>query len=166
MKVITTGGTGLIGGAVLRHCIQDPSVTHIYALTRRPLPEELTLSDKLTIIIHSDFSTYPDDLLNQLFGAEACILSLGVSLHKGNRTREAYYDPDVVYTVNAAKSFVEKLQPQLNGKKFRFVYVSGTVAERDQDNSLWIGAAARQVKVCLEYYTCFFSQYSYCLNLG
>jgi nucleoside-diphosphate-sugar epimerase len=127
MKVINTGGTGLIGEAVLRHCIQDPSVI------RRPLPKELTSSNNLTNIIHSDFSTYPDELLDQLSGAEACIWSLGVSLHKGDGTREGYYDLDVVYTVNAAKAFVEKLQPQLNGEKFRFVYVSGMVAERDQE---------------------------------
>jgi nucleoside-diphosphate-sugar epimerase len=147
MKLIVTGGTGTIGGAVLRHCVQDPAITHIYALTRRPLPAELTSSDKLTSIIHSDFSTYPDDLLDELSGAEACIWSLGVPLNKGDGTRKSYYDPDCVWSVNAAKAFVEKLQPRLNGKKFKFVFVSAFMAERDQEKPLWVGAAARQVKV-------------------
>jgi hypothetical protein len=94
MKVIVTGCTGQIGSAVLLHCLENPAVSHIYALSRRPLSVDFTklavsfvgsgnINSKLTSIIHEDFSSYPDALLDQLAGADTCIWSLGVIPRKG-----------------------------------------------------------------------------------
>lgn len=75
MKVIITGATGLVGGAVVRHCIANEKITHAFVLTRKPLPELVT-DPKVTVVTHDDFSTYPADLLERLAGAEGCIWSV------------------------------------------------------------------------------------------
>jgi hypothetical protein len=49
-------------------------------------------------------------------------------------------------TVNAFTTF---LAPQLrNGRRFRFVYLSGLPVERDQTKTLWFGRDLRRFKVC------------------
>jgi len=73
MKVIVTGCTGLVGSAVLRECIANNGILHVFALTRRPLPDAVGTNPKVTVILRDDFSTYPSDLLSQLAGAEGCI---------------------------------------------------------------------------------------------
>jgi len=147
MKLILTGSTGMIGAAVLRKCISDTTITKVYALTRRPLSEDLTSNNKVKNIIHEDFSQYPDELLAQLEGADSCIWSIGVTPRKGKDNAEIFHHGDVVCTLNGAKAFVEKLQPALGGKKFRFMYISAFAAERDQKRDLWLIPPARRSKV-------------------
>lgn len=71
MKVILTGTTGFIGAEVLQQCIRNPAITSIIALSRRPLNE---ISDpKLKVVVVSDFTSYDEDVMRELQGAEACI---------------------------------------------------------------------------------------------
>ena len=70
MKIILTGSTGTVGSAVLENCINNPSVTEIVALTRRPLDVK---SSKLNNIIHKDFLKYDQNVIDQLKGAEGCV---------------------------------------------------------------------------------------------
>jgi hypothetical protein len=70
-----------------------------------------------------------------------------VTLSKGNGIFERYREADVGMMIPAAEAFIQVLQPQLQGRRFRLVFVSGWVAERDLDKSLWIGEAARRSKV-------------------
>lgn len=70
MKVFITGSTGTVGGGVLERCLAHPQITSVIALTRRPLE---TKNPKLNNIIHKDFHTYDDGVIEQLKGAEACI---------------------------------------------------------------------------------------------
>ena len=72
MKFILTGATGFIGGEVLRQCLASPSVTSIVVLSRRNLPTASS-SPKLKVIIMEDFTVYPDSVVKELAGAEACI---------------------------------------------------------------------------------------------
>ena len=73
MKIILTGSTGMVGQEILRHCLQHPAITTINVLTRRELPPSTPTSPKLNVIIHKDFGSYPDSVLKQLSGSQACI---------------------------------------------------------------------------------------------
>jgi uncharacterized protein YbjT (DUF2867 family) len=72
MKVIVTGVTGFIGGEVLSQCLKNSSVTSIIALSRRTLPNPIK-DPKLEVVVMKDFNSYPDSVLKQLSGADACI---------------------------------------------------------------------------------------------
>jgi nucleoside-diphosphate-sugar epimerase len=73
MKVIVTGCNGLVGSALVRQCIASDKISHVFALTRKPLDEAVAKSSKATVILHDDFSTLPPELLHQLAGAEGCL---------------------------------------------------------------------------------------------
>jgi nucleoside-diphosphate-sugar epimerase len=72
MKVIILGSTGFIGKEVLQKCIENPAITSIISLSRRDLPKEV-INPKLTVVIMENFKIYPDSVLEQLQGADACI---------------------------------------------------------------------------------------------
>jgi hypothetical protein len=49
----------------------------------------------------------------------------------------------------AVNAFTTFLASQLrDGKRFRFIYVSGLLVERDQTKTLWFGRDMRRFKVC------------------
>jgi hypothetical protein len=53
-----------------------------------------------------------------------------------------------VYPVAAARKFADTLSPTLGPeRRFRFVYTSGALAERDQQKQLWAMRSSRLVKV-------------------
>ncbi|KAK4502705.1 hypothetical protein PRZ48_006131 [Zasmidium cellare] len=136
MKVILSGATGFIGGNVLTRLLSVPSITSIVALSRRPLE---STDPKLKVVIHKDFLKYDDEILNQLKGAEACIWCLG----KATSGKEVHMD----YTMAAANAFADRLLDGLEGgRKMRFVYLSGALAEKDQAKTLWLLGSARKLR--------------------
>lgn len=50
------------------------------------------------------------------------------------------------YTLVAARAFAQNVSNQQD-KKFRFVYVSGGMAERDQSKPLWFAQSYRRIRV-------------------
>jgi hypothetical protein len=55
---------------------------------------------------------------------------------------------NVDYTMAAAEAFKKSLTPQLaEGKKFRFVYVSGAMTSQDQEKPLWFMQEFRRIRV-------------------
>ncbi|KAI1204537.1 uncharacterized protein F4807DRAFT_329010 [Annulohypoxylon truncatum] len=146
MKIIVTGSTGFVGGEVIRQAIADERITHVFALTRKPLAGDFAKNPKLTVVEHQDYSTYPPELLAQLAGAEACIWTLG---------GRAYQFPDVEtarkvsvdYTLAAAKAFIDELAPKLpEPQKFRFLFCSGRGAEWDEKKNMRMFADTRRIK--------------------
>ena len=73
MNVIITGATGLVGGELVRQAIASNKINHAFILTRRPIPEKLAGSDKVTVIQHDDFSTYPGETLEKLRDVDGCL---------------------------------------------------------------------------------------------
>jgi uncharacterized protein YbjT (DUF2867 family) len=73
MKVILSGATGFIGSEALQQCLKSSSVTSVVALSRRDLPDAVTSNPKLKVIVMNNFTAYPDTVLSELAGAEACI---------------------------------------------------------------------------------------------
>ena len=145
MKVLLTGNTGYIGSGVLQTLVADPNITSIFALSRRALPATHQ-HPKVCTIIHKDFTSYPASLLSKLSGTEAIIWSLGVKLTSENTMEEARAI-EVTSTLTFARLCAEVLAPALpDGKKLRFVYVSGALGERDQEKRLWFATEARKMK--------------------
>lgn len=73
MKFILTGCTGFIGSEVLTQCLRNPTITSIIALSRRSLPDSVSNDPKLKVLIMKDFNVYPEPVLKELEGADACI---------------------------------------------------------------------------------------------
>ena len=73
MKIIIAGANGYIGTHILKHAIADPEISHIFTLTRRPMPKEWAQHEKVTAIVHKDFLMYDKTLMEKLKGAEACL---------------------------------------------------------------------------------------------
>ncbi|PYH92389.1 hypothetical protein BO71DRAFT_485441 [Aspergillus ellipticus CBS 707.79] len=146
MKLTLTGPTGFIGQEVLTQCLTNPAITSIVALSRRPLPSSISTHPKLTVRIIDDFLTYPDSLMSDLRGAEGCIWALGQ-----NRTpdMETARRINLDYTLSGLRAFdglFAGSSSGSSGKKFRFVYVSGGMAERDQGRKLWVAAGTRKIR--------------------
>lgn len=73
MNVIITGATGFVGKEVLQQAVASEKIKHIFVLTRKALADEISKNEKVTVIEHADFSSYPQEVTSQLAGAEACI---------------------------------------------------------------------------------------------
>ena len=140
MKVILTGSTGTIGSAVLTHCLSDPTITQIIALTRRPLSSK---DPKLTNLIKSDYKTYTASEIDHLKGAEACIWVLGSPSVSPKEVQEVHVD----YTRAAIKTLLENVVPTLEkGKPFRFVYTSGGLVPYLESSALFFLGSMRKVR--------------------
>jgi len=147
MHIILTGATGSVGAPALLHCLASPSITRLSILSRRQftLPSNtagLPNFDvkKAKIIVHKDFSTYPDEMLNALKGAEGCIWAQGISQTEVSKEYvfksiskllflqlscsllfRDYIRITYDYPLAAAKAF----STLSDTGKFNFVYVSG-----------------------------------------
>lgn len=78
MHLILTGATGLIGTAVLNNMLAQEGISRISILSRRPV----TMAnghDKAKVIIHNDYMTYNQTLLEELKDAQGCVWAQGVS---------------------------------------------------------------------------------------
>ncbi|KAH8831480.1 hypothetical protein DL96DRAFT_1588020 [Flagelloscypha sp. PMI_526] len=155
MKLIVTGATGRIGSSVVRYCVDSPTITSVVVLSRRALPYENEFSPaqlsklKTLILTREDFLNYPPRILSELEGADGCVWAMGSVF---TPTQEV----DVDYPVNAAKAFKERLMPPLKaqGKKFRYVFVSGQlVSESWATDNLWFMAEGRKTKAGGLHYT-------------
>ncbi|MCJ1307240.1 hypothetical protein MMC25_000886 [Agyrium rufum] len=146
MKVIISGCTGTIGKEVLNQCLQLPSITTVYALTRRELPASASSNPKLKTIIHKDFLSYPESILQQVSDADACIWALGLALPP--KSGPSLRTINLEYTLAAANAFANSLAKQRSSTadKFRFVYVSGMLAVKDQEKPLWFAEEGRRMR--------------------
>jgi len=151
MKVLLTGATGFVGHEALNQCIRSPIITSIIVLSRRELGDDASKHEKVKVIIHKDFLSYPPFLLDELAGIEGCIWAIGGKVGDFP-SLEVARTVGIDYTLAAASAFAKKLAPQLgDGMRFRFVYCSGWGAERDPDKPLRIAADTRRVKVRREF---------------
>ncbi|TVY85096.1 hypothetical protein LSUE1_G001384 [Lachnellula suecica] len=139
MKVILAGSTGFIGREVLAQCIRNPSISSIVALSRSELK---TVDPKLRVSIIKDFTAYSDSVLQDIKDADACIWCLGKNPRTEiNEARKACVD----YTTAALRAITPKAIKK-EGWKFRFIYLSGAAAERDQEKALWFSTEYRRMR--------------------
>lgn len=113
MNVLLFGGTGMIGGAVLRHCLQDDAVESVLSIGRNPVGIS---HDKLHEIIEPNLFEY-EDIQDRLKDIDVCLFCLGVSA--AGMTEERYRHLTYDLTVAAAEALLDA-SPQAT-----FCYVSG-----------------------------------------
>ncbi|KAG9258828.1 uncharacterized protein F5Z01DRAFT_5044 [Emericellopsis atlantica] len=155
MKVIIAGATGTAGRGITQVCLADPRVTKILILTRRQPSKEVASHDKVEVIIHEDFSTWPSSVLEKLEGAEACLWAVGGRVDQFGNDAALARKVGVDYTLAAAKAMrnhlVAHLPTDLPLKQpFRFVLCSGMLAEWDQERKLWFLNDTRKIKGAVE----------------
>lgn len=73
MKVIVAGATGTAGRGIVKACLDDERITKVVTLTRRGVATDVEEHPKTETVVHDDFSQYPDELMERLKGAEACL---------------------------------------------------------------------------------------------
>ncbi|KAF2398691.1 hypothetical protein EJ06DRAFT_550071 [Trichodelitschia bisporula] len=149
MKAIIAGVTGLVGGAMLKQCINHP---------------ELASSEKVQVVIRHDFSQYLDELMEKLAGAEACLWyasrlcgsavspvgqclrSIGGTVRMLGGDVAYSHKVNVDFALAAARAFASKLTPLTPNKRFRFVYCSGLMAQRNVEKPMWTTPDSRRQK--------------------
>ncbi|KAI0156590.1 hypothetical protein GGR57DRAFT_85605 [Xylariaceae sp. FL1272] len=154
MKVIITGATGFVGSEIVRQAIANDKITQAFVLTRKPLPDEFTKSEKVKVFTVDFSAPFSEDLLGQLSGADACIWALGGRAPQFPDVETAR-KVSVDYTLSAAKAFLTHLTGNLPAsRKFRFVFCSGKFAEWDDNKSLAFMSDSRHIKGQVEKALC------------
>ncbi len=73
MKILITGATGMVGGLVLNHCLEDARVSKVVSIGRRKVEIQHA---KLEQVVHEDFMNL-DPIDAQFINADAAIFCLG-----------------------------------------------------------------------------------------
>ncbi len=113
MNVLLFGGTGMIGGAVLRHCLEDEAVESVLSVGRNPVGIS---HDKLHEIIDANLFDY-SEIQDRFRDIDACFFCLGLSA--AGTTEERYHHLTYDLTIAAAEALLDQ-SPQAT-----FCYVSG-----------------------------------------
>ncbi|KAK0648068.1 hypothetical protein B0T16DRAFT_388382 [Cercophora newfieldiana] len=137
--LIIAGASGLVATEVIRHSLRAKDITTVLALARRPVaaPQGVSAADaaKLRSVVIKDYETYSEEARKEFSDADACIWTVAITPTKS----KLYKWEDVVRicqtsTLVGMRAMVEARQ----GKPFRFLYMSGLQAERDQTKRPWL----------------------------
>jgi len=126
MKVIVTGGTGMVGEGVLLECLSNPEVERVLSISRRPAGHS---HPKLTELLVPDFREL-GGVEPQLTGYDACFYCAGISsvgMNEADYTRVTYDTP------LAFAQTLARLNPRLV-----LVHVSGSHTDStEQGKVMW-----------------------------
>lgn len=146
MKVIITGGTGMVGKLVLGHCLKDDKISEVISLTRKPSGQA---HQKLTEIVVTDF----EDLAacnNHFKNVQLAFFCIGAY------TGQVPDDLFKKITVDYAVAFGNALQQ--NSPQATLCFLSGAGADRTEKSktsfALYKGMAENQLaKMNLVFYS-------------
>ncbi|KAI1108515.1 NAD(P)-binding protein [Nemania sp. NC0429] len=158
MKLIVTGATGFVGREVIRQSLSHPKITSVIALARKPVnaPETALAgadSSKLKSVVIQDYEVYPDEVVKEFSGADACIWTVAIT-----PTKSKTYDFEEIRRVchTATLSGLRSMHKAGLAAPFRFLYLSGVATERDPTKTpTWMP----------EYCLMRVSRSSHCVNL-
>lgn len=137
MKVIVTGGSGMVGKLVLNNCLNSDKITEVRSLVRKPTGQK---HNKLTEIVIENFEDYSvqEALFEDISSAFFC---LGV--YTGQVSDDLFKKITVNYAVEFAKT-LEKNSPQAT-----LCLLSGEGADRTEKSktsfALYKGMAENQI---------------------
>ncbi|SDD49645.1 nucleoside-diphosphate sugar epimerase [Pedobacter soli] len=139
MKIIITGTTGLVGEGVLLVCLENPLVTAVLAISRKPLSLK---HPKLKELLVKDFAEIKN-YHNQLIAYDACFFCAGVSSvgeDEASFTRKTYD-----FVVPFAETLAN-IQPEMT-----FIYVSGNRTDSsEQGKVMWARVKGRTENALLK----------------
>ena len=126
IKAIITGVTGMVGEGVLHECLQDPSVSEVLVINRKPCG---VVHPKLKEIIHADFYNL-SAIESQLSDYNACFFCLGTSsvgMNEADYTKVTY-----TLTMHVAETLC-RINPDMT-----FCYVSGASTDSsEKGRQMW-----------------------------
>ena len=126
MKVLLTGGSGMVGKGVLLECLDDPRVSQVVSVGRSPL--DLTHDKLIEVPLNDMMDTASID--TAFDGIDTCFYCMGVSVV--GKTEEEYTRLTYDYAMSFARALHAK-NPQSV-----FVYVSGEGTDStEQGRSMW-----------------------------
>lgn len=126
IKLILTGGTGMVGEGVLFECLENEKVADVLSVSRKPCG---TQHPKLKELIIKDFFDL-GGVENQLSGYDACLFCLGIS--SLGISADDYYKTTYTLTMH----FAETLAKQ--NKDMVFCYISGANTDStEKGRSRW-----------------------------
>ena len=129
MKVIIVGATGLVGTDLLRQAVLHPSINTIVAVTRRALSSPLNDSPKIKNVLVKDYDQYSDEAKSAFKGANGCIWTIAITPSKSSN----FPWEEVVRVCHTSTMIgLRAIYESGTSKPFRFIYMSGIAAERDQ----------------------------------
>ncbi|CAK5273547.1 unnamed protein product [Mycena citricolor] len=134
MKLIIVGATGFVGKEILSQASKHPKITSIVTVSRSAIaaPEGVA-AGKFESVVVSDYDQYTEEAKKAFAGADGCIWTVGLTPPKymalgpeeGKR---------VSYTATLAG--LQAIADSSPAKPFRFCYMSGDAAVRDQSAKL------------------------------
>ncbi|CAD6564827.1 MAG: hypothetical protein ASARMPREDX12_004449 [Alectoria sarmentosa] len=143
MKLIVAGASGFVATEVIRQSLSIPNITSVIAIARRPVSTPLNLghgadASKLHSVVLDDYGTYPDHLNKQLAGADACIWTVAITPRKSRGLE--FEEVRRVCQENTLAGLRAMFKANSEGGSrgappFRFMYMSGTATERDQNKT-------------------------------
>ena len=119
LVVLIFGPTGTAGSGVLKACLNDPAVSEVRAVTRRPIAQS---HPKLAEVMCSDFADF-SEIASSFRGVDLCLFCLGISARNVSG-EDQYREIHVTYPVAAASTL------SVESPEASFVYLSGAGAKR------------------------------------
>lgn len=139
MKIIITGATGLVGEGVMLVCLENPAVTEVLSISRKPLNRK---HDKLKELILKDFSEIKNHSV-QLSSYDACFFCAGVSVI--GETEESFTQKTYGFVVPFAEALCQ-MNPAMT-----FNYVSGNRTDStEQGKVMWARVKGRTENALLK----------------
>ncbi len=113
IKAILFGSSGMVGEGVLHTILNDPNISSVLVIGRRPSG---TVHEKMRELLHNNFFDL-SNIESQLSGYTACYFCLGTT--SLGKSEQEYYKTTYELTLHAAGT-LSRLNPSMT-----FCYVSG-----------------------------------------
>ncbi|MCH2083326.1 MAG: NAD(P)H-binding protein [Saprospiraceae bacterium] len=119
-RVILTGGTGMVGGSVLKKCLESPAISEVISIVRKSAGIQ---HEKLIEVIHQDFGDY-SSITEYFKDQDVAYFCLGA--YTGAVSDDLFKKITVDFTA-AFADMLEKHSPNVN-----FCFLSGEGADQTE----------------------------------